>query len=47
MSGGGTCVGGFGGLAKRQAEEQRRYFREKRLYTLQIESTDACRQGCR
>ncbi len=27
-------------------EEQKRYFPEQRLYTLQIESTDACPQGC-
>ena len=36
----------YGGLATGQEEEQKRYFREKRLYALQIESTDACRQGC-
>jgi MoaA/NifB/PqqE/SkfB family radical SAM enzyme len=29
-----------------QEEEQKRYFEEKRLYALQIESTDACHQGC-
>jgi len=46
MSGGGSCLTRFGGLAVGREDEQRRYFREKRLYTLQLESTDACRQGC-
>jgi len=46
MSVRGSCVSGFAGLPAEQHDEQQRYFREKRLYTLQIESTDACRQGC-
>jgi radical SAM protein with 4Fe4S-binding SPASM domain len=46
MSARGSCLSGFGGLGATREDEQRRYFREKRLYTLQIESTDACRQGC-
>lgn len=41
-----TCLNRFGGLTVGQEDEQKRYFREKRLYTLQVESTDACRQGC-
>ncbi|MEX1129060.1 MAG: radical SAM protein [Vicinamibacterales bacterium] len=41
-----TCLNQFGGLAGGHEAEQKRYFREKRLYTLQIESTDACGQGC-
>ena len=41
-----ACLSRFGGLAVGQEEEQKRYFLEKRLYTLQVESTDACRQGC-
>ncbi|NTU52545.1 MAG: radical SAM protein [Chlorobiaceae bacterium] len=36
----------FGGLAVGHEEEQKRYFAEKRLYALQIETTDACHQGC-
>lgn len=40
------CLTRFGGLAVGRDEEQRRYFTEKRLYTLQVESTDACPQGC-
>lgn len=36
----------YGGLAVGHEDEQKRYFREKRLYALQIESTDACPQGC-
>jgi MoaA/NifB/PqqE/SkfB family radical SAM enzyme len=36
----------YGGLATGHEDEQKRYFAEKRLYTLQIESTDACQQGC-
>jgi MoaA/NifB/PqqE/SkfB family radical SAM enzyme len=36
----------YGGLAVGREEEQKRYFEEKRLYALQIESTDACAQGC-
>ncbi len=36
----------FGGLAAGNEDEQKRYFEEKRLYALQIELTDACRQGC-
>jgi len=46
MSASNTCVNRFGGLAAGMEEDQKRYFREKRLYTLQVESTDACRQGC-
>jgi radical SAM protein with 4Fe4S-binding SPASM domain len=33
-------------LAVGHEDEQKHYFRERRLFTLQIESTDACRQGC-
>ncbi len=40
------CLNRIGGLAVGREAEQRRYFREKRLYTLQIESTDACPQQC-
>ncbi|MGE5357585.1 MAG: radical SAM protein [Bacteroidales bacterium] len=40
------CLSRFGGLAPGREDEQKRYFREKRLYTLQIESTDACPQCC-
>ncbi len=40
------CLNRVGGLAVGREQEQRRYFREKRLYTLQIESTDACPQQC-
>lgn len=40
------CLTRFGGLAAGREEEQKRYFNEKRLYTLQLESTDACPQSC-
>jgi len=40
------CLTRFGGLAVGREGEQRRYFNEKRLYSLQLESTDACPQGC-
>jgi radical SAM protein with 4Fe4S-binding SPASM domain len=40
------CLSRFGGLAAGREEEQKRYFSDKRLYTLQIESTDACPQAC-
>ena len=46
MSSPSACISRFAGLAAGKEEEQKRYFREKRLYALQIESTDACRQGC-
>lgn len=36
----------YGGLAGPQAATQKRYFEERRIYTLQIESSDACGQGC-
>jgi radical SAM protein with 4Fe4S-binding SPASM domain len=36
----------YGGLAAGREEEQKRYFEERRLYALQIETTDACQQGC-
>jgi len=36
----------YGGLAFGHEDEQKRYFQEKRLYALQIETTDACGQGC-
>ena len=36
----------YGGLAVGHEDEQKRYFGDKRLYALQIESTDACQQGC-
>lgn len=36
----------YGGLAVGHEDEQKRYFHQKRLYALQIESTDACAQGC-
>jgi radical SAM protein with 4Fe4S-binding SPASM domain len=35
-----------GGLAGDEHAVQKRYFAEKQLYTLQIESTDACPQDC-
>lgn len=35
-----------GGLAVGYEEEQKQYFKEKRLYSLQIESIDACEQAC-
>jgi len=45
-----TCIhdhlSRYGGLAVGREEEQKRYFNEKRLYALQIETTDACQQGC-
>ena len=40
------CLTRFGGLAVGREDEQKRYFNEKRLYTLQVESTDACPQSC-
>jgi radical SAM protein with 4Fe4S-binding SPASM domain len=40
------CLTRFGGLAVGRDAEQKRYFHEKRLFTLQLESTDACQQGC-
>ena len=46
MSAPNACVNRFGGLAAGMEEEQKRYFHEKRLYALQVESTDACRQEC-
>jgi hypothetical protein len=46
----GACINDhlnrYGGLAVGHEDEQKRYFREKRLYALQIETTDACQQGC-
>lgn len=36
----------YSGLAVGHEDEQKQYFEEKRLYTLQIESTDSCQQGC-
>ncbi len=36
----------YGGLAGAQSAEQKSYFDENRIYALQIESTDACDQGC-
>jgi len=41
-----TYLKRYGGLAAGHDEKQKRYFREKRLYSLQIESIDACGQGC-
>ncbi len=41
-----TELNRHGGLAGGNEAEQKRYFDEKRLYTLQIESTDACPQDC-
>jgi MoaA/NifB/PqqE/SkfB family radical SAM enzyme len=41
-----THLSQYGGLAVGHEDEQKRYFEEKRLYALQIESTDACQQGC-
>lgn len=35
-----------GGLAAGHEDAQKRYFDEKRLYSVQIESIDACEQGC-
>ncbi len=40
------CLSRFGGLASGREDEQKRYFREQRLYTLQVETTDACPQAC-
>ena len=44
-----TCVNThlsqYGGLAVGHEDEQERYFEEKRLYALQIESTDACHRA--
>jgi MoaA/NifB/PqqE/SkfB family radical SAM enzyme len=46
----GACINDhlsrYGGLAVGHEDEQKRYFEEKRLYALQIETTDACHQGC-
>ena len=46
----GACINDhlkrYGGLAAGREEEQKRYFEERRLYALQIETTDACQQGC-
>jgi MoaA/NifB/PqqE/SkfB family radical SAM enzyme len=46
----GACINDhlsrYGGLAVGHEDEQKRYFDEKRLYALQIETTDACHQGC-
>ena len=39
-------VSRFGGLAAGMEAEQKRYFQEKRLFALQVESTDACDQHC-
>jgi hypothetical protein len=36
----------YGGLATSREEEQKQHFAQSRLYALQIESTDACHQGC-
>ncbi len=41
-----THLSQYGGLAVGREDEQKRYFEENRLYALQIESTDACAQGC-
>jgi radical SAM protein with 4Fe4S-binding SPASM domain len=41
-----TYLNRYGGLAAGHDELQKLYFREKRLYSLQIESIDACEQGC-
>jgi len=46
----GACINDYlsryGGLAVGREDEQKRYFEQKRLYALQIETTDACHQGC-
>ena len=46
----GACINAhlnrYGGLATGHEDEQKRYFGQKRLYALQIETTDACQQGC-
>ena len=46
----GACINDnlsrYGGLAVGHEDEQKRYFEQKRLYALQIETTDACHQGC-
>ena len=36
----------YGGLAGAQSAEQKRYFESNMIYAMQIESTDACDQGC-
>ena len=41
-----THLSRHGGLAAGHEDEQKRYFEERRLYALQIETTDACHQGC-
>ena len=41
-----TQLSRHGGLAVGHEDEQKRYFHERRLYALQIETTDACQQGC-
>ena len=46
MSARSTCLSRFGGLAVGQEDEQKRYFHQKRIYTLQVESTAACLQAC-
>ncbi len=42
----GSRLRRFGGFADDEHEIQRRCFAERRLYALQIESTDACPQDC-
>ncbi|MBI5488038.1 MAG: radical SAM protein [Deltaproteobacteria bacterium] len=42
----GALLRRHGGLADGEHELQRRCFAEKRLYALQVESTDACPQDC-
>ncbi len=46
MSPPSSCLSQFGGLAPGRDNEQKQYFRDGRLYTLQIESTAACPHGC-
>ena len=41
-----TQLSRYGGLATGHEDEQKRYFEERRLYALQVETTDACHQGC-
>jgi len=41
-----THLSRYGGLAVGHEDEQKQYFQDHRLYALQIESTDACQQGC-
>lgn len=41
-----TQLSQFAGLAPGRDREQKLYFEQKRLYTLQMESTIACRQDC-